>query len=182
MARASAPAARAHRPSQSALPRPGLQKRDRYALRFVALLLVVGGFVWAGSDAGKRLALAFTPDSGTGASAASLDAWINPPAYTGEAPIYLQHPVDGDTVAVPVGSELVLRVHAAHGLPNLALEPEPDDRVGKFAGLVRRIRHKRHHRARPLRARAGRRQTARAFPDQSHRPTIRRISPSPSRR
>ncbi|HTW33669.1 MAG TPA: TIGR02302 family protein [Rhizomicrobium sp.] len=115
-------------------PRPGLQKRDRYALRFVTLLLVVGGFVWAGSDAGKRLAVAFTPDSGTGASAASLDAWINPPAYTGEAPIYLQHPADGEGVAVPVGSELVLRVHAARGLPNLALEPEPDDRTGKFAG------------------------------------------------
>ena len=90
--------------------------------------------MWAGSDAGKRLALAFTPDSGTGASAASLDAWINPPAYTGDAPIYLQHPADGDAVAVPAGSELVLRVHAARGLPNLTLEPEPDDRVGKFAG------------------------------------------------
>jgi uncharacterized protein (TIGR02302 family) len=117
-------------------PQPGLHARDRYALRFVALVLVVGGFVWAGADSGKRLALAFTPDSGLAASAASLDAWINPPAYTGEAPIYLQHPVDTGQVAVPAGSELVLRVHAAHGVPNLALEPEPDDRTGKFTGTV----------------------------------------------
>ena len=34
----------------------------------------------------------------------------------------------------PSARSLVLRVHAARGLPNLALEPEPDDRVGKFQG------------------------------------------------
>ncbi|HUO91880.1 MAG TPA: DUF4175 family protein [Rhizomicrobium sp.] len=117
-------------------PKPGLQARDRYFLRFVALALVLGGVVWAGPDAGKRLALAFTPDSGTGGSIASLDAWINPPAYTGQPPIYLQHPADGASVAVPVGSELVLRVHASHGIPHLALQPEPGDRIGIFTGTA----------------------------------------------
>ena len=117
-------------------PKPGLQTRDRYALRFVTLVLVLGGFVWAGSDAGKRLALAFTPESGAGGSVASLDAWINPPAYTGQAPIYLQHPAEGESVAVPTGSELVLRVHSSHGMPHLALQPEPDDRIGKFTGTA----------------------------------------------
>jgi len=117
------------------MPLPGLQSRDPYALRFVVLLLLLGAIAVAGRDGPKRLALALTPDSGVSASAASLDAWINPPAYTGEAPLYLQHPVDGDgAISVPIGSELVLRVHAAHGLPNLALEPDPDNEASKFAG------------------------------------------------
>lgn len=114
-----------------AWPRPGLQRRDRFALRFAVLLLLVAGFVVAGRDSGKRLLIAFTPDSGIAASPASLEAWINPPAYTGEAPIYLQHPV-GDALKVPAGSQLVLRVHAAHGLPNLSLSPSGSET--KFAG------------------------------------------------
>ena len=117
------------------LPSPGLQSRDPHAARFAVLLLLIAGAVVAGREAPKRLALAFTPDAGTNSSTASLDAWINPPAYTGQAPVYLQHPVDSDApIAVPAGSQLVLRVHAAHGLPNLALEPEPGDAPVKFAG------------------------------------------------
>lgn len=112
-------------------PRPGLQRGDPYAMRFAVLLLVLAGLGIAGGEWSKRLAAGLTPESSVGASTAQLDAWINPPAYTGEAPLYLQHPLD-DSVAVPSGSELELRVHAARGLPNLAVSPE--DRRLKFAG------------------------------------------------
>lgn len=113
-------------------PRPGLQARDRYALRFLVALLLAGGFVTAGGDWSKRLATAFTPDAGASSSAVFLDAWINPPPYTGQAPLYLQHPADGGSVAVPAGSELALRVHAARGRPNLSLEP--NDGTARFSG------------------------------------------------
>ena len=48
-------------------PSPGLQSRDPRRLRYAVLALLVAGFAWAGSDWGKRLALAFTPDSGAAA-------------------------------------------------------------------------------------------------------------------
>lgn len=115
------------------LPSPGLPARDPYALRFVVLLLVITGFVVAGSDSGRRLGLAFTPDTGAGGSKALLDAWINPPAYTGEAPIYLQRTSDGP-IAVPTGSELVLRVHEADNMPRLLVSPAPDGAQPAFGG------------------------------------------------
>ena len=116
-------------------PSPGLQALDPRRLRYAVLVLLVAGLAWAGSDWGKRLMLAFTPDSGAAASAASLDAWINPPAYTGEAPLYLQHAADADgSIAVPTGSELVMRVHAARGLPHLTLEPETGEHNARFSG------------------------------------------------
>jgi uncharacterized protein (TIGR02302 family) len=115
-------------------PSPGLPSRDPYALRFAVLLLIVAGFVVAGSDWNRRLALAFTPDTGAGMSRATLDAWINPPAYTGEAPLYLQRAIATAPIAVPTGSELVLRVHDAATPPRLALDPEPDGAAPAFTG------------------------------------------------
>ncbi|MGB8363739.1 MAG: TIGR02302 family protein [Rhizomicrobium sp.] len=118
-----------------ALPAPGLGSRDPYALRFVVLLLIAAGFAVAGSDWNRRLAFAFTPDTGAGTSKAMLDAWINPPAYTGEAPIYLQRTNGGDgPLAVPAGSELVLRVHEAAAPPRLLLDPEADGVQPNFTG------------------------------------------------
>jgi uncharacterized protein (TIGR02302 family) len=109
-----------------ALPSPGLPARDPYALRFVVLLAVVAGFAVAGHDWDRRLANAFLPVLGTGGPAARLDAWINPPAYTGEAPVYLENAAARDeTVSVPAGSKLVLRVHGAHGTPRIRFSPEP---------------------------------------------------------
>ena len=114
-------------------PSPGLPARDPYALRFAVLLAVVAGFVFAGHDWNRRLANAFLPALVAGGAPAALDAWIDPPAYTGEAPIYLSRGDAGETVAAPAGSKLALRVHGARGTPRLAISPEPEKRAG-FTG------------------------------------------------
>jgi uncharacterized protein (TIGR02302 family) len=115
------------------LPAPGLARRDPYALRFAVLLAVAAGFAVAGSDWDRRIALALTPDAGSGSAGASLDSWINPPPYTGEAPLYLPA-IAGTPVTVPAGSELVLRVHAASARPHLQIKPDSDDWRPRFTG------------------------------------------------
>jgi|HubBroStandDraft_6_1064221.scaffolds.fasta_scaffold45047_2 uncharacterized protein (TIGR02302 family) len=118
-----------------AMPSPGLPTRDPYAIRYAVLLLLISGFAVAGSDWDRRLVQAFAPMSSQGPIAAQLDAWINPPAYTGEPPIYLQQ---GSTqpIAVPVGSEFALRVHSAEALPALSLDPRPAGAAPQFTGTA----------------------------------------------
>lgn len=115
------------------VPSPGLPARDPYALRYVVLLLLIAGFVMAGSDWSRRLVSGFTPDSNAPASSALLDAWITPPAYTGVAPIYLVRTAD-KPIAVPAGSQLVLRVHEAPNKPSLTIDPTPDGGTPNFTG------------------------------------------------
>ncbi|HEV2561478.1 MAG TPA: TIGR02302 family protein [Rhizomicrobium sp.] len=115
-----------------ALPSPQLKNRDPHALRFIVLFAVVVGFIVAGSDSGRRLMQSLAPDLNSGAPPATLDAWINPPSYTGEAPVYLGRALE-KPVSVPVGSALVLRVHGARGRPALSLDPAPDT-TPKFTG------------------------------------------------
>jgi uncharacterized protein (TIGR02302 family) len=99
-----------------AFPASGLARKDPRALRFVVLLLLIAGFVFAGRSALERLMAGFL-SQGTG-NGATIDAWIDPPAYTGEAPVYLG-PATAH-VAVPVGSVVNLRVHGADHAPGLS--------------------------------------------------------------
>jgi len=119
-------------------PKPALSKRDPHYLRFAVLLLIAAGVVAAGSDWGRRLKFAFLPEDGAGATA-TLDAWINPPAYTGEAPIYLAR--TGKAIAVPIGSQLTLRVHDASGQPHLSFDsgdtPSFDGASGEYGANYR---------------------------------------------
>jgi len=116
-----------------ALPSPGLPARDPYALRYLLLLLFVVGFVVAGNDWPRRLEIAFSPAAGRGTATAQLDAWVNPPAYTAVAPIYLQRTAS-NSIAVPAGSEIVLRVHSADMLPTLSIDPRPSPTAPQFHG------------------------------------------------
>ncbi len=109
-------------------PAPGLARRDPRALRFVVLLLLAAGVVVAGSDSARRLWAGFNDESG--AASATLDAWIDPPAYTGMPPVYL---TKGMSLAVPAGSVLNLRVHGAGHAPGLSFEPDSEGGPG-FAG------------------------------------------------
>src|SRR5262249_38342733 len=83
-------------------PRSALSQRDPRALRYLVLLLIAAGAVVANGDWRQRLAAAFGPGTGEAANV-SIDAWIDPPAYTGEAPVYLSQS-GVHTVTVPTGS------------------------------------------------------------------------------
>ncbi|HTT97614.1 MAG TPA: DUF4175 domain-containing protein [Rhizomicrobium sp.] len=100
------------------IPHSDLPRRDPRALRYVVLLLIVAGGFFANSDWRNRLLAAFGPGSGEAASV-SVDAWIDPPAYTGEAPVYL---TGSRTITVPTGSTVNLRVHGASHTPSLSLD------------------------------------------------------------
>jgi uncharacterized protein (TIGR02302 family) len=100
-----------------ALPVSGLARKDPRALRFIVLLLLLGGVTFAGRASFDRIAAAFSSE-GVGAGA-TIDAWIDPPAYTGGAPVYLGR---AGTIAVPTGSILNLRVHGAAHTPWLSLD------------------------------------------------------------
>jgi len=102
-------------------PRASLKSRDPRALRYGVLLLLLAGLAVAGRDGVRRLEAALAPDSASGAPAAGLDAWIDPPVYTGVAPIYLVRE-PGRSIAVPVGSHLEVRVHEASARPHFSVD------------------------------------------------------------
>ncbi len=95
--------------------RTGLAERDPQGLRWYLMIALAVGLVLARSDTGARLLSAF--DSGAGA-AATIDAWVDPPPYTG-LPLTSLHPGDNGIISVPQGSVLNLRVHGAPRRPGL---------------------------------------------------------------
>lgn len=111
-------------------PAPGLSQRDPFALRFLVLLLLGTAALIAGRDWDRRLDLALRFGFGEGSGQTiRLDAWINPPAYTGAAPIFLLEGAAPNTaaapmpVAAPQASTLVVRVYGTQRAPQLSFAP-----------------------------------------------------------
>lgn len=107
------------------VPRAGLVRRDPYALRVALGLLLLLGAIDAGGDAPARIARALTPEislAGIGGAPVTLDIWISPPQYTGLPPQFLSASGTGGTVAVPVGSTVLARVHGGDSRPTLVLD------------------------------------------------------------
>ncbi|GAA0582045.1 DUF4175 domain-containing protein [Rhizomicrobium electricum] len=98
------------------LPHSTLPQRDRRGLRFGVLVLILFGLVVARGDSWRRLESLFTPNPGV---IATLDAWIEPPAYTGQEPVYLGASAK---LSVPAGSILKVRVHGADHRPSVTLD------------------------------------------------------------
>jgi uncharacterized protein (TIGR02302 family) len=101
------------------LPYAGLTRRDPLALRAAALLLLLAGFVVAGDRANQRILAAFVPGFSGASAATQVQAWIEPPSYTGLPPIFL--PRAGGALQVPQNSRLSVSVTGFHFRPRLSL-------------------------------------------------------------
>ncbi|HEV7959813.1 MAG TPA: DUF4175 family protein [Rhizomicrobium sp.] len=114
-------------PLHVAWPNPDFDSRDPHRLHLVLLVLLAASLIVARSDWRARLAGAF--DSGA-AAGISLDAWVDPPPYTGLAPIYLPQD-EPQEISVPTGSILNLRAHGASHAPGVSIG---DMHPPRFAG------------------------------------------------
>ncbi|GJD49568.1 hypothetical protein OPKNFCMD_2300 [Methylobacterium crusticola] len=92
-------------------PKPGMVRRDPYALRACTVLAAVAGAFVAGPEAGERLRAAF---EWRGAPAAApsfrVDGWIDPPLYTRLPPLIVTMTEPEQRLRAPVNSTLVVRV------------------------------------------------------------------------
>ncbi|HXT08709.1 MAG TPA: TIGR02302 family protein [Roseiarcus sp.] len=121
-------------------PSPHVAARDPYALRFVAVLLALVGFFAAGSERFARVAAAFHGmPSLAAAQAARIDAWVDPPTYTGKPPIFLKV-ANGEItrdIAAPENSVLVVRADpkavSVSVTGGLAAAPTPKPEERRFA-------------------------------------------------
>ncbi|MBI5312898.1 MAG: TIGR02302 family protein [Methylocystis sp.] len=90
-------------------PHPRVPQRDPYALRALALVAAVAAGFAAGDEKRARIAAAFDwRASASFGTAARVDAWLEPPAYTGRPPIVLAKESDAP-IEAPVNSTLRIR-------------------------------------------------------------------------
>lgn len=104
------------RGARFAAGRETLDAADPYALRFVAIGVFLMSIVAAGDDWRDRLALAVSPGAAPASGTLVADIWIEPPDYTGRAPVYLARAgaplADLATqVDIPQGSSLIAQIN-----------------------------------------------------------------------
>lgn len=104
------------------LPQAGLARADPYGIRAAIVLVVFIAAIVARSDWMDRLADALAPQlTATAATLpASVDVWINPPAYTQLPPLFLDPARESrESLQVPKGSTVLARVQGGGALPIL---------------------------------------------------------------
>ncbi len=110
-----------------------LSSFDPLALRHISITAFILAVLFvpapSGQDAADHL---LAGDSGSASTGAQFDAWIDPPAYTGEPGIYLNETETGTTLPVPAGSRLAIRLHHQQDelqiVTDLAAYPNSGDR------------------------------------------------------
>ena len=119
-------AAQLHRLKVGA-PHPGLPKRDPTALRAALIVALAACLVIAGPDAPARVVAALVPaiTPPTPAAPPELRAWITPPPYTRQAPVFLR--AEAPAVSVPTGSHLTISLTGGSGVPTLSLGDASQD-------------------------------------------------------
>lgn len=105
------------RAARLAAPRVTANSVDPHGIRYVALALLAVALINAGGDAPRRLIAGFIPADPRVNAAGFADLWIEPPAYTGKAPIYLLRGTDTlaglrKEIEAPEGSIVRAQVNA----------------------------------------------------------------------
>lgn len=104
-------------------PSPRLQDRDRFAIRAAILVAAAAAAFVAGPERYARVLAAFDwRTTGSVSQGFRLDAWIDPPPYTGKPPILLKVQTDGSgdnslqQVRAPIGSTIIVRASDGAGV------------------------------------------------------------------
>jgi len=105
---------------RAGLPSPRLSLQDPRALRALVLVLLAATYLAAGDERMMRLGAAFDWNGVLAPATVRVDAWVNPPPYTGKPPIILSAankeapalPASGP-LSVPAGSTLIVRSSGA---------------------------------------------------------------------
>ncbi|ACK52697.1 conserved hypothetical protein [Methylocella silvestris BL2] len=115
-------------------PSPRVVDVDRYALRAAVLVALVAAAFIAGPEKYARVAAAFDwRFAGLAGAGQRIDAWVDPPPYTGRTPIVLTQRAGApghDKIEAPVGSIIVIRSSAgkpAYRATGALAEPPRDD-------------------------------------------------------
>ncbi|MGZ0187582.1 MAG: DUF4175 domain-containing protein, partial [Alphaproteobacteria bacterium] len=98
-------------------PEVSLTRIDPWAVRHAALLLLIGGLVVGWGDFGPRLARAVQVWPTEAPRPVSFELWLDPPAYTGAAPIRPSPALE--TIEAPTGSLLKAIADSNIGAPSL---------------------------------------------------------------
>ncbi len=128
------------------LPSPRVALLDRYAVRAGVLAAVVAAAFVAGPEKNARLLAAFDwRTEGSVNQGFRMDAWIDPPAYTGRPPLMLRAKTDEgvkeaieQSVRAPVGSFVIVRASDGAGVvaevKGLLVAPEKPKAAEKTDG------------------------------------------------
>jgi hypothetical protein len=97
-------------------PAPRLATRDPYAVRGLVVVALIASFFIAGSDRMRRIYAAFNWQGVMAPANFRIDAWVNPPNYTGKPPVVMAAMRPGEpvlqaagAVTVPTGSTFIIR-------------------------------------------------------------------------
>lgn len=108
-------------------PRPDTAQQDPYSLRHAALLLLIIGIVVSPDGLTTRVKDGLRPplEISLPFAKVALDVWIEPPAYTSAAAVFLATAQQGRTAAtkatVPVNSTLKVRIAKSTFAPRLSI-------------------------------------------------------------
>jgi uncharacterized protein (TIGR02302 family) len=117
------------------LPVAGWGRIDPWGARAAIGLLLVVGLAASWGEGGARVMRALVPEPGRGVAGPglTLDVWINPPTYTGKAPLFLDPRLQQAEapIEVPAGSTVLVQVNGLEAKPVLRV----DDRPTEFESL-----------------------------------------------
>ena len=94
---------------EAGMPDTGITRADPLALRALVVLFAVTAFAFSFGPSGGQMGDLLDFSQPVDLSKMRVDAWVTPPTYTGEAPVYLTE-ANIRNAKVPEGSKLTIRV------------------------------------------------------------------------